>query len=376
MDSIKWHYSIVFAATVVVVVTLIYAASVRSRARQGAIDAGALVQVAAEKTAAAFTDTISERPKPPLGAAELTALAGGDYDGARRAVDRALTRVNPGASAAMPRLSAAAASALAGGKRLRGVIALEVGRRALELRGSASDADAARVGEAAVFAECAHAASLVIDDGAAFDDDAERRGGASVPAAFGAATAQLAALALLMECVESAARAGGGAGAIEAARALGAAGAAAGQALDSVAAPAELMAAGGLRTATRLKTAPFYGAAAVTGWLAAAAPAVATAAANDGSSEEVAVRLRDAGTDIGYAMQICDDIGDVATDAARAASGKPGRNFVAEFGLVAALGEAGAALHRGREALDSLDLWTPRWALIYEKIVSMTGLKN
>ena len=324
--------------------------------------------------AAAVASEVAAMPPttggPPLFANELLALGGeaaGDYEAARAVVDRAVERTAPGSTSQAPRLREACAKAVGGGKRLRGVIALEVGRRALELRAvagsKATDADAARVGAAAVCAECAHAASLVIDDGPAFDNDMERRGTASIPAEFGTAMSQLTALSLLMEAVESAARAGGAPAAIEAARALGAAGAACGQALDAIALPAELQAGGGVAAAVKLKTAPFFAAAAAIGWLS-----------GEPMSTRLASEMHAAGTAIGFALQVCDDIGDEEQDAARAASGKPGRNFVAEFGRGAACDAAGRALAEGRERLARLNMWTPRWVSIYDKILTMTGI--
>jgi geranylgeranyl diphosphate synthase type II len=350
--------------------------SLRTALGNGSMTSGVVANANAIALAAAAVSAEAAALPPitgttPLLADELLALGGAaaaDYEAARVAVDRAVARAAPGNSSQAPRLRAACAKAVSGGKRLRGVIALEVGRRALELRvvagGSAvTNAEAARVGAASVFAECAHAASLVIDDGPAFDDDAERRGDASVPAEFGTAMSQLAALALLMEAVESAARAGGAPAAIEAARALGAAGAASGQALDAVALPAELQAGGGVAAAVKLKTAPFFAAAAAVGWLAA-----------ESTNPQLAGELRAAGTAIGFALQVCDDIGDVEQDAARAAAGKPGRNYVAEFGMGAACDAARRALTEGRERLTRLNMWSPRWVTIYDKILTMTGI--
>ncbi len=81
--------------------------------------------------------------------------------------------------------------ALAGGKRVRGVICLAAGEAA------GADVDALLAAAAAL--ELVQAFSLVHDDLPALDDDAERRGRPSVWAAFGEDVAILAGDALLAE---------------------------------------------------------------------------------------------------------------------------------------------------------------------------------
>lgn len=81
--------------------------------------------------------------------------------------------------------------ALAGGKRIRGVICLAVAEAA------GADAEAALPAAAAL--ELVHAFSLVHDDLPALDDDDERRGRASTHVAFGEGVALLAGDALLAE---------------------------------------------------------------------------------------------------------------------------------------------------------------------------------
>ena len=81
--------------------------------------------------------------------------------------------------------------ALAGGKRIRGVICLATAEAA------GASIDAALPAAAAL--EFVHAFSLVHDDLPALDDDAERRGRPSVWAEFGEAVAVLAGDALLAE---------------------------------------------------------------------------------------------------------------------------------------------------------------------------------
>ena len=78
-----------------------------------------------------------------------------------------------------------------GGKRIRPVICLATGE--------ALGAEPETVLPAAVALECVHNFSLVHDDLPALDDDAERRGKASVWAAFGEGKALLAGDALLAE---------------------------------------------------------------------------------------------------------------------------------------------------------------------------------
>jgi len=81
--------------------------------------------------------------------------------------------------------------ALVGGKRVRGVICLATAEAA------GADAEAALPAGAAL--ELVHAFSLVHDDLPALDNDAERRGRASVWAQYGEAVAVLAGDALLAE---------------------------------------------------------------------------------------------------------------------------------------------------------------------------------
>src|SRR5215210_1200390 len=81
--------------------------------------------------------------------------------------------------------------ALVGGKRVRGVICLATA----EAAGASAEAGL----PAAASLELVHAFSLVHDDLPALDNDAERRGRASVWAEFGEAAAVLAGDALLAE---------------------------------------------------------------------------------------------------------------------------------------------------------------------------------
>ena len=107
---------------------------------------------------------------------------------------RALAESYLGDLALTPELHGQAASvryALAGGKRVRAVICLATAE--------AAGVEAEVALPAAASLELVHAFSLVHDDLPALDNDAERRGRASVWAEYGEATAVLAGDALLAE---------------------------------------------------------------------------------------------------------------------------------------------------------------------------------
>ena len=107
---------------------------------------------------------------------------------------RALAESYLGDLALTPELHGQAASvryALAGGKRVRAVICLAIAE--------AAGVEAEVALPAAASLELVHAFSLVHDDLPALDNDAERRGRASVWAEYGEATAVLAGDALLAE---------------------------------------------------------------------------------------------------------------------------------------------------------------------------------
>src|SRR3954454_7138902 len=107
---------------------------------------------------------------------------------------RALIEDYVGDLALPPELQAQADSvryALVGGKRVRGVICLATAE--------AAGTNAERALPAAASLELVHAFSLVHDDLPSLDNDAERRGRASVWAEFGEAVAVLAGDALLAE---------------------------------------------------------------------------------------------------------------------------------------------------------------------------------
>jgi farnesyl diphosphate synthase len=85
-------------------------------------------------------------------------------------------------------LADACYKALIGGKRIRAIMIMEIARL------TCSEID---VYEMALFIEYIHAASLVIDDLPAFDNDMMRRGRPSIHAEFGQAIAQMCATALI-----------------------------------------------------------------------------------------------------------------------------------------------------------------------------------
>ncbi|MBL8236657.1 MAG: polyprenyl synthetase family protein [Bryobacterales bacterium] len=106
-------------------------------------------------------------------------------------VEDALREVLPGGPCGGgARVSEAMAYAvLGGGQRLRPLLAMRVGRMAR--------ADAELVMRGAVAVELLHCASLVVDDLPCMDDEAYRRGRATVHREYGEATAVLAAFSLV-----------------------------------------------------------------------------------------------------------------------------------------------------------------------------------
>ncbi len=119
----------------------------------------------------------------------------------REAVDAALERFLPSASAPTPKLlEAMRYSVFSGGKRLRPILALT----AYELTGGEGDAVLAP----ACATELIHTYSLIHDDLPAMDDDDTRRGRPTCHKAFDEATAILAGDALLPLAFEIVAREG------------------------------------------------------------------------------------------------------------------------------------------------------------------------
>jgi geranylgeranyl diphosphate synthase type II len=274
-------------------------------------------------------------------------------------------------------LARACSSALAGGKRLRAVIVLEVARMANLSRRAAARAAGARPpapadpAEVALFIEYLHAASLAVDDLPEFDDDAVRRGRPSLHAEVGPAAAKLAAVALVAASMQNMGRQLdwlrehcpeienvdriGTRLFSDVGRAMGVLGAAGGQCMELAGtAPA------GPEIAY-MKTATFFELAALAGWMVA------------GGAAAGVPDVRALGGHVGTAFQIADDIGDMAADAARAAAGKPGWNYANTHGLGAALTAMEAHLASASALLHKRQLWSPLWGEIYGGVRGMLG---
>lgn len=221
----------------------------------------------------------------------------------RAALDVELDRVLPRPLEAPTRVHEAMRYAvLGGGKRLRPLFALAVSR-GLGL-------DPAVVIPFAACLELVHASSLVLDDLPGMDDDDVRRGRPACHRAYGEAAALLASTGLLLlsfEELATAARARGveaGGLTYEFARALGSgSGLIAGQARDLW--PASPGAAEEVVRTHEEKTGRLFG-------LAAVLPARVA-----GKSDALADRFRQAGTQLGLAFQIADDLRDRTLDAAQ-----------------------------------------------------------
>lgn len=252
-------------------------------------------------------------------------------------VEPLLAAALPGEGETPARLHAAMRYALlGGGKRLRPALVRLV---CLELGGVE-----ARAAPAAVALELVHTYSLVHDDLPAMDDDALRRGRATVHVAFDEATAILVGdglltLAFEVLCADEPVRAREHARVL--ARAAGSRGMVGGQALDlalgveaRASAEAELEL---IVDSHRRKTAALFGAAAEMGAIAA--------------GRDAALRARAAsyGEAVGRLFQAVDDLLDVTGDALTLGK-TPGKDAaLARPTLVRALGLAGA--RKGAEEL-------------------------
>ncbi len=264
--------------------------------------------------------------------------------------------------------------ALQGGQRLRGVIVLEIARRLGESRGD-TRIDAA---EAALFVEYLHAASLVLDDLPLFDDDATRRGRASLHTLVGERVAGLAAGVLTAaafrnlcrqidwvrtNCPEIPAPDRIAAQLLaEACRALGADGAIGGQFFDALPAAELQQALGndGPLEVSRLKTGAIFELAFVVGW-----------AVCGGELARLA-DIRLAGQQFGLAYQIADDLADAEHDAERQKNGQPGHNVAIAYGPELARSELNRSLAACRRCLERENLWSPLWAEL-EKLIRDRG---
>ncbi len=212
-------------------------------------------------------------------------------------------------------------SLLAGGKRLRPVLALACADAA---RGAVDDAV-----PAAVAVEYVHTYSLIHDDLPALDDDDMRRGRPTLHKAFDEATAILAGDALLTDAfaVLSGAPRNAAAQVRELAYAAGSAGMVGGQ-VDDVAHTGRDVET--LADVHARKTGRLFVAACALGGLAA------------GASDDVVTSLRDFGRHFGLAFQIADDVLDV--------TGGRGRDAKNERVTFATLLGVDAARARARES--------------------------
>jgi geranylgeranyl diphosphate synthase type II len=271
----------------------------------------------------------------------------------RKAIDAALERFLPSASAPTPRLNEAMRySVFSGGKRLRPILALA----AYELAGGEGDAVLAP----ACATELIHTYSLIHDDLPAMDDDDTRRGRPTCHKAFDEATAILAGDALLPLAFEIVAREERLtperrlAVVAELAAANGLAGMVGGQVADME----------GEGTAVTVeavefihlnKTARPLRAAVLVGALAAGAPS------------DVVAALSTFGERMGLAFQIADDLLDVTgteEEMGKAVGKDEGRGKLTYPAAVGVSGAAARAKELTDEALAALDVFGDRaWAL-------------
>ncbi len=303
---------------------------------------------------------------PPPGAALPAWL-----ESRRRRVDAALAHYAPTPGAerpqAPPRLAEAIRySLLAGGKRLRPLLALAAAEAVAERLGDSIDDAAAAVLPAACALEFIHTYSLVHDDLPAMDNDTLRRGRPTAHVAFGEGLAILAGDALLTEAFALLAREPQRAGALAPAaldrrkleamaiiaEAAGAAGMVGGQAIDlAAAAPGAAPLDGDrLREMHMRKTGALIIAAALAGAVMGGAGAAETEAIGRYALH------------VGLAFQIVDDILDVEgapTDLGKtpgkdAAAGKP--TYPALYGLEESRRLAAECVSRAVAALDEAQL--------------------
>ena len=262
----------------------------------------------------------------------------------RDQVDTALRQYLPAAGEVPGRLAEAMAySVMAGGKRLRPLLALAAAEATAERRGESPESARALAMPAACAVELIHTYSLVHDDLPAMDDDTLRRGRPTSHVVFGEGMAILAGDALLTHAFLLLAREPAAATGIDAgelarrqlaaigavAEAAGAAGMVGGQAIDlQAAAPgAPTLDAGAVRGMHARKTGALITGSATAGALMAGASAAVIAAITGYARQ------------LGLAFQIVDDILDVEGASAElgktagkdAAAGKP--TYPALYGL-------------------------------------------
>ena len=234
-------------------------------------------------------------------------------DAWRAHIDDALRASMTRSTAPKKLVDAMSYSLLAGGKRLRPLLAIASAA-------AASDEARALVEAmpAALAVEHVHTYSLIHDDLPALDDDDTRRGRPSLHKAFDEATAILAGDALLTDAFAKLARAAHNAAAQvdELAAAAGSAGMVGGQ-IDDVIGGVD---AAALQSIHRRKTGALFAAACAMGVLAV-----------DGSAAHVTM-ARELGHAFGLAFQIADDVLDVTTGRGRDAANDK-ITFATLFGL-------------------------------------------
>ena len=256
-------------------------------------------------------------------------------------------------------LASACSKALVGGKRLRATIILEVVRASALARSNVVDA-----AEAALFIEYLHAASLVIDDLPAFDNDLVRRHRPSLHVEVGPAAAQMAALALVaaafqnlcrqldwirVNCpkISNVDRIGMQICAM-AARTIGAAGACGGQLLEMT--PGDWPSGANVpEMVAELKTASLFELAVGVGWAVAGGDALHLE------------QMTAIGRHLGIAFQIADDIGDAVKDAAKETPERPATNYALRHGHTTARADLDRNLRAAEALLRRERLWTPLW---------------
>jgi geranylgeranyl diphosphate synthase type II len=303
-----------------------------------------------------------------------------DYLRSRRdEVEQALARVLPPEAGRLATIrDAMRYSLLAGGKRLRPVLALT----AAETVAPADREAAALAMPAACAIEMIHTYSLIHDDLPAMDNDSMRRGKPTLHVVYGDGLAILAGDGLLAEAFALLARDPDDAGRPElAARKLavirrvadaaGAAGMVGGQAIDLQAVGhtvgPEALDAGGLKDMHARKTGALIRAATVAGAIMAGAPPARVAAVDRYAAW------------LGLAFQIVDDVLDVEgevedlgkTAGKDAAAGKP--TYPSLFGLGASKRMAQEAADEAVAALAETELDRSRLAEIAQWVVSRTS---
>ncbi len=305
-------------------------------------------------------------------------------DARRRMVDAALARVLDGPPHA-PALIADAMrySLMAGGKRLRPLLALAAEEAVADRDGRAWSPGSTLALPAACAIEMIHTYSLVHDDLPAMDDDGLRRGRPTSHVVYGEGMAILAGDGLQADAFALMAREPVSSDAVILARKLralvavaeaaGSAGMVGGQAIDLSADPARPR-ADGEPPATALDAAALADMhARKTGALIRAS--VVAGALMGGADDEVLGALGGYGREIGLAFQIVDDILDVEglsadlgkTSGKDAASGKP--TYVAVYGLDESRRLAAGCLARAGEALAGVGLGGSRLAGIAHWVV-------